>query len=120
MSLSDELNQALQSLRSSLPEIQGAVVASSDGLSIASSISSDPNRMAAMVATALGLGKRICDTTGSGQLTETSVSGTDGHVYIYAAGTKGVLAVQSSPGSNVGLIHLECRQVAEKIASILG
>lgn len=119
MALSEDLNGILQGVRGSLPEVRGAMVASVDGLSIASSVSGDSNRMAAMVATALGLGKRICETFGSGELAETSVAGGNGQIYIYAAGTKGVLAVSASPGANVGLIHIECRDAAKKIATML-
>lgn len=119
MALSDELNSILQNLRSALPDVQGALVASTDGLSIASSVTGDSNRMAAMIATALGLGKRICDTFGGGTLGETSVSGSTGQVYIYSAGSKGVLAVSTAPGANVGLIHIECRDAAKKIEGVL-
>ena len=62
----------------------------------------------------------MCETFGAGQLSETSVSGDQGLVYIYAAGTKGVLAVQAPAGGNVGLLHLEARGVAQRIATILG
>ncbi|MFC0618101.1 roadblock/LC7 domain-containing protein, partial [Deinococcus budaensis] len=77
------------------------------------------NRVAAMAATALGLGKRINDTLGAGQLTDMSVSGATGQVYIYAAGTKGVLAVVTPPGMNLGLLHMEARDTAQGVADIL-
>lgn len=88
---------------------------------IASNVSSgDSNRMAAMVATSLGLGKRMCEAFGAGNLSETSVSGDAGQVFIYGAGTKGVLAVIGAPGGNVGLLHLEARGSARRIADLLG
>jgi len=120
MALNEQLQQVLSTLRSALPDVQGVLVASTDGLAIASAIDGDANRMAAMVATALGLGKRICDTFGGGELSETSFSGADGQVYIYAAGGKGVLAVAAKAGANVGLIHLESRDAAAKVAAALG
>lgn len=121
MSVSDQLNQLLQEIRSAVPELKGAMVASTDGLSIAHSMTTgDPARMAAMVATALGLGKRISDTFGGGAFSETSVTGTDSAVYIYSAGTRGVLAVIAPTGSNVGLINLEARSVANRVSQVLG
>lgn len=72
-----------------------------------------------MAATALGLGKRIAETLGAAEFTETSVSGKDGNVYIYATGPKGVLAVITQPDANLGLLHLEARDAARTIASIL-
>lgn len=120
MSISDQLITILNELRQAIPEVGSALVASSDGLAIAHNVSTgEPARMAAMVATALGLGKRICDSFGSGNFSETSVTGDGGSVYIYSAG-KGVLAIIAQSGANVGLIHLEARTAAKKIASVLG
>ena len=120
MARNTELEGVLQGLRSAIPEIQGALVASIDGLVIASNMQGDANRMAAMIATALGLGMRICDTFSAGDLSETSVTGVSGQVYVYSTGPKGVLAVAAVTGANVGLIHLECRDAAKKIAAIFG
>jgi uncharacterized protein len=117
----EQLHQALAALRSAIPEVRGALVASSDGLPMAQNLSGseDPNRVAAMAATALGLGKRISDTLNAGALQETSVSGSDGQVYLYATGAKGVLVVVTPANANVGLIHLEARDAAKRIAGIL-
>ncbi|WP_084047748.1 roadblock/LC7 domain-containing protein [Deinococcus hopiensis] len=121
LSKQDRLNASLTTLRTSMPELRGALVATVDGLPIAKSMSdgTDANRVAAMAATALGLGKRINDTLGSGELTDMSVSGMGGQVYIYAAGNKGVLAVVTPPGMNLGLLHMEARDTAQAVASIL-
>lgn len=121
LSKQDRLNATLTSLRSSMPELRGALIATVDGLPIAQAMGdgTDPNRVAAMAATALGLGKRINDTLGAGQLTDMSVSGATGQVYIYAAGTKGVLAVVTPPGMNLGLLHMEARDTAQSVAEIL-
>ena len=116
-----QLQATLQSLRTSLPELRGALVATTDGLPIAQSFSdtTDSNRVAAMAATALGLGKRINDTLGTGDLTEMSVSGVDGQVYVYATGRKGVLAVVTPTGMNLGLLHMEARDAARTVALVL-
>jgi len=121
MSKQETLYQTINQLRASIPELRGAIVASSDGLAIAHSLSNgeDPNRVAAMAATALGLGKRISESLNAGSLTETSVSGTNAQIYLYAAGQKGVLAVVAPAGANIGLIHMEAREAAKAIASIL-
>lgn len=121
MSKQEVLYHTLSSLRGAIPELRGAIVASSDGLAVAHSLANgdDPNRVAAMAATALGLGKRISDSLGGGDLTETSVSGTNAQIYIYAAGSKGVLAVVAPSGANVGLIHMEARSAASQISQTL-
>ncbi|MBS0660712.1 MAG: roadblock/LC7 domain-containing protein [Verrucomicrobia bacterium] len=121
MSISDRLQAILNELRSSLPDVRGCLIASADGMLIAQNVSAgDSNRMAAMVATSLGLGKRMCEAFGSGTLSETSVSGDAGQVFIYGAGSKGVLAVINPAGGNIGLLHLECRASARRIAEVLG
>jgi len=120
MSLNEELNKLLNDLRSSIPELKGTLVASTDGMVVAHNVGSgDVNRMAAMVATALGLGKKICESFAGGDFSETSVSGASGQVFVYSAGSKGVLAAIVGHGANVGLIHLECRDKAKAIASLL-
>lgn len=117
----ETLQATLQTLRSSLPELRGALIATVDGLPIAQSFSdnTDANRVAAMAATALGLGKRINDTLGAGDLTEMSVAGSNGQVFVYATGRKGVLAVVAPAAMNLGLLHMEARDAAQTVAIVL-
>ncbi|PYE53761.1 roadblock/LC7 domain-containing protein [Deinococcus yavapaiensis] len=121
MSKQEQLQAVIDQLRVALPDLKGAMIASTDGLPIATALSrgSDPNRIAAMSATALGLGKRISDTVGVGEFSETSVSGKDGQIYLYSVGSKAVLALVAPLGANVGLIHLEARDSARSISDIL-
>lgn len=118
---SEILNNTLMTLRGSMPELRGALVATADGLPIAQSFSdaTDAGRVAAMAATALGLGKRINDTLGAGDLSEMSVSGLDGQVFIYSVGAKGALAVVAPAGVNLGLLHMEARDTAKTLALVL-
>ncbi|MFC3860081.1 roadblock/LC7 domain-containing protein [Deinococcus antarcticus] len=118
---SEILNNTLMTLRGSMPELRGALVATADGLPIAQSFSdaTDAGRVAAMAATALGLGKRINDTLGAGDLSEMSVSGLNGQVFIYSVGAKGALAVVAPAGVNLGLLHMEARDTAKTLALVL-
>ncbi len=121
MTKQEHLAITISALRGAIPELRGVLVATTDGLPIAQSFSdgTDGNRVAAMAATALGLGKRINESFGAGDLNEMSVSGVSGGVFFYAAGRKGVLAVVAPVGTNLGLLHLEARDAAHAIASIL-
>lgn len=121
MSKQERLNEVLSTLRSSMPDVYGALVATADGLPISQSMreGTDANRVAAMAATAIGLGKRINDTIGSGELTELSVSGKASDVFIYTAGNRGILAVVTPANINLGLLHMEARDAARSISSIL-
>lgn len=121
MSVQAELQEVLRTLRQAVPEITGVMVASTDGLSLTTDLpEAEAARAAAMAATALGLGKRIAQTSALGPLEEVVVRGKEGYLVVYSAGEKGVLAVAAPMGANLGLIHLEARQVASRIAQILG
>jgi len=116
----EALKNHLESLRNSIPELRGVLLASSEGLPVAHSLSngSDPNRVAAMAAAASTLGKRISESMSTGNLSEVAIRGDDGMLFIYAAGPKAVLAVMGPMGSNAGLIHLEARGTAKEIGEL--
>ncbi|WP_114314166.1 roadblock/LC7 domain-containing protein [Thermus caldifontis] len=120
MGRQEMLQSTIRELRQAVPEITGCMVASTDGLSLATDLpEGEAARTAAMAATALGLGKRIAQTVALGGLEEAVVRGKEGYMVIYAAGDRGVLAVTAPTGANLGLIHLEARQAAARIARLL-
>ena len=116
----DALKNHLESLRNSIPELRGVLLASNEGLPVAHSLSNgtDPNRVAAMAAAASGLGRRISESMATGVLSEVSIRGDDGVLFVYSAGAKAVLAVMGPMGSNAGLIHLEARGIAKEIGDL--
>lgn len=119
MSKQEQLQSIIDGIRMAIPEVKGAILTSTDGLAIVHSLTNgEPNQVAAMAAAALGLGKRISGTLGLGPLNETSISGPEGNVYLYASGSSSLLALITTAGANVGLIHLEAREAASKIAEI--
>jgi predicted regulator of Ras-like GTPase activity (Roadblock/LC7/MglB family) len=120
MAKQDALKQHIETLRNSIPELKGVLLASNEGLPIAHSLSNgtDPNRVAAMAAAASSLGRRISDSMSVGILGEISISGEEGVLFIYSAGNKAVLAVMGPQGSNAGLIHLEARITAKEIGEL--
>jgi predicted regulator of Ras-like GTPase activity (Roadblock/LC7/MglB family) len=120
MSKQEILQPLIDSLRTRLPDCTGVVIATSDGLPVCHSITTgDPARIAALAATALGLGRRITENLGAGALAESVFVGRDGMVCVYAAGLRGVMAVVTSSPANQGLVHLESRDVAAKVAEAL-
>ena len=120
MTKHDVLKTHLEALRNAIPELRGVLLASSEGLPVAHSLSNatDPNRVAAMAAAATSLGKRISDSMATGQLAEVSIRGEEGMLFVYAVGPKAVLAVMGPMGSNAGLIHLEARATAKDISEL--
>jgi uncharacterized protein len=113
----EQLQKSIEGLRASIPELRGVLVASSEGLPIAHSLTNgaDPNRVAAMAAAASSLGRRVSDSLHAGNFEEITVSGEEGQIFLYSAGAKGVLAIMGPAGCNTGLVHLEARSVAKEI-----
>src|ERR1700759_2586009 len=91
----EALKNHLETLRNSIPELRGGLLASTEGLPVAHSLSNgtDPNRVAAMAAAAASLGRRISDSMATGTMAEVSIRGEEGVLFIYTAGPKAVLAV---------------------------
>src|SRR5260370_8193516 len=96
------LKNHLESLRNSIPELRGVLLASNEGLPVAHSLSNgtDPNRVAAMAAAASGLGRRISESMATGVLSEVSIRGEDGVLFVYSARAQPGLAVMGPLGPN--------------------
>ena len=120
MSKQESLKNHIEELCGAIPELQGVLLTSSDGLPIAHSLpnGADPNRIAAMAAAAASLGNRVTDAIETGTFSEVSIRATDGDLFVYSAGDKAVLAVIGPTKANAGLIHLEARNTAKAITGL--
>ena len=116
----EALKGQIESLRNTIPELRGVLLASNEGLPIAHSLSNgdDPNRVAALAASASSLGRRITESLSAGSLAEVTVQADESALFVYSAGSKAVLAVVSPQGGNAGLIHLEAREAAKQIGGL--
>jgi predicted regulator of Ras-like GTPase activity (Roadblock/LC7/MglB family) len=121
MAMGEELTARIEALRKAIPELKGGLLASNEGLPIAHSLSNgiDANRVAAMAAAASNLGRRINLSLSAGVFGEVSIQAEEGALFLYAVGTKAVLAVSSTDGGHAGLIHLEARTAAKEIGDLL-
>jgi predicted regulator of Ras-like GTPase activity (Roadblock/LC7/MglB family) len=120
MSKQEELAQVIYDMRRSIPELHGVMIASTDGLSIAHDFpESEAERIAAMAATALGLGKRITERTNLGGLHEAVVRGDHGYLVVYAAGENAVLVMSGPITSNLGLMRIEARAASAQVSKVL-
>ena len=66
----------------------------------------------------MNIAKRVSESISLGALVEISVTGVEGQIFVYSAGTKGVLAVIAPKGGNAGLVHLEARQIAKDVGDL--
>jgi predicted regulator of Ras-like GTPase activity (Roadblock/LC7/MglB family) len=120
MSKQEELARVIYDMRRSIPELHGLMIASSDGLPISHDFpEAEAERVAAMAATALGLGKRITERTDLGNLQETVVRGEHGYLVVYAAGENGILVMAGPITSNLGLMRIEARAAARVVGQVL-
>ncbi|MDO5053066.1 MAG: roadblock/LC7 domain-containing protein [Pseudoclavibacter sp.] len=116
MSRQEELSQVIAGIRRSIPELTGVMIASNDGLAIAHDFpAAESDRIAAMAATALGLGQRVTERSDLGQLAESVFRGERGYLVVYSAGDQAVLVLAGPSTSNLGLMRLEARAASARI-----
>ncbi|GAA2878500.1 roadblock/LC7 domain-containing protein [Streptosporangium fragile] len=118
MELREEVRRELALLRERIPDVDGSVVCSVDGLTIADDLKDDSEQIGALSSALLALSRRMTGMAGKGAFEETLISGTNGYAACYAAGPKIVLTVLARPGTNLGLLRLEGRKTAARLAAI--
>lgn len=110
----------IRGLRDRVRHVAGSLVASVDGrLVVHDTHGIEPDGMAALSAAVLGLSQRLIQTVGPGRFAETVTRGSHGYVATYAAGPRAVLTVVTGEETNIGRLHLEARQVANRLADLL-
>ncbi|MGV9992621.1 roadblock/LC7 domain-containing protein [Streptomyces sp. NPDC003374] len=115
-----EILDELRRLRARVPQLTGALAASVDGLVLAHDTPGvEPEGVAALTATALGVAVRMADVTGQGDLRELLVRGVYGYVATYAAGRTAVLTLLAQDRVNVGRLHLEGRRSGTRIGELV-
>jgi uncharacterized protein len=117
----DMLTTILNDLNGSSVDIEASAVISADGLMMASLLPPglEGDRMGAMSAAMLALGSRTSDELARGALEQVLIKGDNGYVLLTQAGVEAVLAVVTRPSAKLGLIFLDVRRAAEKIAKFL-
>jgi uncharacterized protein len=108
----------LKRLRMRMPQLTGALAASTDGLVLAAD-TGDADGVAALTAAALGVSARLTEATGQGSFRELLVRGDRGYVATYAAGSSAVLSLLAGPRVNVGRLHLEARRASVLIGELV-
>ncbi|WP_329251080.1 roadblock/LC7 domain-containing protein [Streptomyces sp. NBC_01478] len=120
MAAEAEILDELRRLRARVPQLTGALAAGVDGLVLAQDTPGvEPERVAALTVTALGVAVRMADATGQGDFRELIVRGVYGYVATYAAGTGAVLTVLAQDRVNVGRLLLEGRRAGARIGELV-
>ncbi len=114
--MNDRLQKLVSGLTNSVPNLNGALFASPDGHPLAASlVDHDPRSTAAIVASSRGLGDRLVELAGAGELDEIVVRSSSGYVVIYSVGNQGALTVLARPSVNLALLHLKARDVTDQL-----
>ncbi len=119
MDVRREIYEEMRLLRDRTPEITGVLACTIDGMLVATDLSGSIDQTAALTSAVLSMSRRMADLTKAGDLVETLISGTRGYTACYAAGPKLVLTVLAVEGANLGLLRIEGRKTAAKIAAMV-
>ena len=122
MSRKERLVNRLQEMRVASPDIEASAVVSVDGLIMASALPTEveEDRVSAMSAALVSLGKRISSELGRGGLEQVYIRGENGYVILTSIGEGAVLTILARESAKLGLIFLEMRRAVEELTRIMG
>lgn len=122
MSRKERLVNCLQEMRVASPDIEASAVVSVDGLIMASALPTEveEDRVSAMSAALVSLGKRISSELGRGGLEQVYIRGDNGYVILTSIGEGAVLTILARESAKLGLIFLEMRRAVEELTRIMG
>lgn len=119
--MSDEgLVQELKDLREQVLGVSDTLVATADGLLVASdSDEIHAESVAALAAAALGLARRTAGEVAIGGLREVVTRAQSGHLVVYAIGEQALLAVRGDEGLDLDGLHVNSRATVERLAALM-
>lgn len=117
----EQIEQILKTLVNATPDVEGAAMVSTDGLTLASALpsGSDEDRVAAMAAAVLSLGERTASELQRGTLEQVYVKGSSGYVILMQSGPEAVLEAIVGPGGKLGIVLLDMKRAAQELARLL-
>jgi predicted regulator of Ras-like GTPase activity (Roadblock/LC7/MglB family) len=117
----DTLEGVINELQGSIPEIEACAIVSVEGLPIVSALPTDVDeaKVAAMTAAMLTLGEKAAIELGKGTLEQVNVKGVDGWLLVVSAGLNACLTVSTTANAKLGLIFLDMKRAADKIAAMI-
>ena len=121
MVIKSKLQNLLENFTSSLPGVEGVVVASVDGLSISSVISTqiEEERTSAISAAMFSLAERIAGELYRGHVEQILVEGEEGKGILVSCGTEAVLLVLTKKEAKLGLLFLQVKRLTEELLPLL-
>lgn len=117
----DTLESVLNELQGSIPEIDACAIVSVEGLPIVSALPNDVDeaKVAAMTAAMLTLGEKAAMELGKGSLEQVNIKGDNGWLLAIQAGLNACLTVSTTDQAKLGLVFLDMKRAAAKIAEMI-
>lgn len=116
----EKMNSILRDLRSSLQEIEAAVLISSDAMALASDISgeADEEMIGALSASVLSMGERAARDLKRGVLEQVYIKGDQGYLLLVHCGPDALLSLLVNPEAKLGVVFMEGKRTAEELAKL--
>lgn len=118
---SQEIQQALEQLKSTSTDIEAAALVSQEGFIIASVLSEnlDEERVAALTAAFHGLAERSAEELGKGKPRQFFMQADLGYIVVMEVTKEAYLTVLSSRFGKPGMLLLDMRKGAEQVRALL-
>jgi uncharacterized protein len=116
-----EIQEELQRLQRSSPDIEATALITMDGLILASTLpdSTEEDRVSAMSAALLSLAERISLELGRGYLEQVFLRGAGGDVLLMAVADQAVLTIMSHREAKLGMLIYYMRRAAKELTNFL-
>ncbi|MBC7252577.1 MAG: roadblock/LC7 domain-containing protein [Actinobacteria bacterium] len=114
------MNSVLRQLRSNLPEIEAAVLISSDAMALASDMSdeADEEMIGALSASVLSMGERAARDLKRGSLEQAYIKGDQGYLLLVHCGPDALLSLLVRPEAKLGVVFMEAKRTAEELSAL--
>ncbi|MCC7075482.1 MAG: roadblock/LC7 domain-containing protein [Deltaproteobacteria bacterium] len=113
----ERINDVLRGIRTSSPEVLGAVLVNADGFIVASVVPNeiDDDLIGGMAASLLGVGERIATSLMRAEMEQTYVRSSKGYIIVNAVGEDSALVLLVTRDAKLGLIFLELKHTVAEL-----
>lgn len=113
----EKVTDILRSIRTTSPEVIGAVVVSRDGFIVASVIPTeiDEDLIGGMASTLLGVGERIAADLMRSEMEQIYVRSPKGYIIVNAAGPDSALVLLVTRDAKLGMIFIELKRIVNEL-----
>lgn len=121
VSRASKITDTLRVLRTSTPEIIGAVVVNMEGFVVSSLLPSDVDEelIAGMAASLLGVGERISADLMGSSMEQIYARSPKGYIVLQAINADAALVILVTREAKLGLVFLEVKRVSGELARVI-